>query len=52
MVSGIIRFDTDTGRFESAVHDDGDPVGTDYLITNGNGYIIHMKQDLPGFGLW
>lgn len=44
MASSIIRFDTGTGRFESAVYDEGNLVGTDFFIDNGSGYIVYTDQ--------
>lgn len=49
MISSIQRFNPDTGRFETAVYENGQPVGVDFPIVAGEGYFIHMKQERLGF---
>ena len=51
-VSSIVRFNSLTGRFESAVYVDGEEAGLDFPIVNGQGYLIYMREDLASFRLW
>lgn len=51
-VSSIQRFEPATGRFETAGYDGGTggvPAGVNFPVSMGEGYIIYMNQDLPGF---
>ncbi|MCP4383158.1 MAG: hypothetical protein GY798_17350 [Hyphomicrobiales bacterium] len=49
-VAGVRRFNPDDGKFESAAFDQNNsPVGVDFLITRGEGYIINMKQSIMQF---
>ena len=49
-VASVQRFNPDDGKFESAAFDqNGSPVGVDFLITRGEGYIINMKQSIMQF---
>jgi hypothetical protein len=48
-VSSIQRYNTDTGKFETASYLNGQPVGVNFPIKAGEGYIINMKQDVSGF---
>ena len=38
-ISSIRRFNTDTGRFETAAYHDGVPVGPDFPIERGAAYL-------------
>ena len=49
VVSSVQRFNPDIGHFETAAYHNGQPVGVDFPITDGEGYIIHMKRDVIGF---
>lgn len=49
VVSSIQRFNTDTGKFETAGYINGEIVGVDFPIKAGEGYFIYMKKDLLGF---
>lgn len=49
-ILSVQRFNNDTGRFESAGYDDsGQIIGKDFMIVNGEGYFIYMKQEVSGF---
>ena len=46
----IQRFNVDTGSFETAAYlGDGSITGVDFPVVSGEGYIIHMKEDVLGF---
>ncbi len=49
VISSIERFDTTTGRFELAGYHQGQPTGIGFPVQNGEGYLIHMRQDVIGF---
>lgn len=49
VVSSIQRFNPTTGQFEVARYENNQPVGVDFPIDPGEGYIIYMQQDRPGF---
>lgn len=49
VVSSIQRFNPNTGQFEIAGYHNGQPAGVDFLIVPGDGYFIHMKQEVLGF---
>ncbi len=49
MVSSIQRFNPETGKYETAGYHNGQVVGVDFPIKPGEGYLIHMKQDVLGF---
>lgn len=51
-VGSIRRFDPDTGTFPSAQYDPSDnPVGTDYAVRIGEGYVVEMLADKAGVAL-
>jgi subtilase family serine protease len=49
VVSGIQRYNTETGKFETAGYLNGQPAGVNFLIKAGEGYFIYMKKDVSGF---
>jgi len=51
VVASIQRFNRSTGLFETAGYYNGTPIGTNFTITRGQGYIITMHQDVSGFVL-
>jgi hypothetical protein len=48
-VSSIQRYNTDTGKFETAGYLNGQPAGVNFQIKAGEGYFIYMKQEVSGF---
>lgn len=49
-IASVQRFNPEDGKFESAAFDQNNsPVGVDFLITRGEGYIINMKQSIMQF---
>ena len=49
-VSSMQRYNPETGAFESAAIDGaGMPVGVNFPIVPGEGYFIHMKEEVIGF---
>jgi hypothetical protein len=48
-VSSIQRYNTDTGKFETASYLNSQPTGINFVIKAGEGYFIYMKQDVKGF---
>jgi hypothetical protein len=48
-VSSIQRFNTNTGKFETGSYLYGQPVGVNFPIKAGEGYLIYMKQEKGGF---
>ena len=44
IISGITRLETDTGRFESAAYRDAVPVGINFPVRAGEGYLLHLYQ--------
>jgi hypothetical protein len=48
-VSSIQRYNTDTGKFETASYLNGQTIGINFPIKAGEGYIINMKKDVTGF---
>ncbi len=51
VISSIQRFNRETGLFETASYNGAVPVGPDFKITRGEGYLIVMHQDVTGFVL-
>jgi len=49
VVTSIQQFDMGRGVFESAAYVNGVPVGVDFPIQPGEGYIIYMREDINGF---
>ena len=49
VVSSIQRYNPGTGKFETAGYRNGQAIGVDFSIKAGEGYFIHMIQDVPGF---
>lgn len=50
VVSSIQRFNSDTGSFDTTAYDaNGQPIGVDFPIVSGEGYIIYMKQEVSDF---
>ncbi len=49
VVASIQRFNRSTGQFETVAYQDGNPVGPDFVIIRGEGYIITMHQEVAGF---
>jgi hypothetical protein len=49
VVSGIQRYNPDTGKFETAGYLNGQAVGVNFPIKAGEGYFINMKKDVMGF---
>lgn len=48
-VTGIKRFDPETGNYETVSYDsNGLPVGDDFPVINGEGYIVTMNGDKSG----
>ena len=46
----IQRFNPNTGTFETAAYDEtGLPIGIDFPIVSGEGYIIYMKEPVAGY---
>ena len=49
-VISIQRFDYDSGRVETlGVEEAGQLIGIDFPIVPGEGYFIHMKEEVPGY---
>lgn len=47
--TSIQRFNSVTGRFETVGFDEnGSPVGRDFTIAPGEGYFLHMRQQVDG----
>jgi hypothetical protein len=44
VVSGIQRFNDDTGKFENASYLNGQLAGVNFPIKTGAGYFIYMKR--------
>jgi len=51
VVASVQRFNRATGLFETVGYHGTTPVGTDFPILRGEGYIITMRQDVTGFVL-
>jgi hypothetical protein len=49
VVSGIQRYNTETGKFETADYLSGLPAGVNFQIKAGEGYFIYMRKDVMGF---
>jgi hypothetical protein len=49
VVSGIQRYNPETGKFETASYLNGQTVGVNFPIRAGEGYFIYMKKDVLGF---
>ncbi len=49
VVSSVQRFNRTTGLFETVGYYGGVPVGPDFAIIRGEGYIITMHQEVTGF---
>lgn len=50
VVVAITRFDRTTGRFQTAAYDQGAPVGIDFPLHPHEGYLLHLYEDVAGFG--
>lgn len=48
-VATIQRFNSNTGRYETATYKDGQPAGNDFNIVLGEAYLVHMLNDLLAF---
>jgi len=48
-VASVQRFNTDTGRFDTASYQDGLPGGDGFSIREGGSYLLHMKEVKTGF---
>ncbi|MCP3871041.1 MAG: hypothetical protein GY703_23675 [Gammaproteobacteria bacterium] len=50
-IASISRFNTETGRFETAVVGPSGPMGPDFLLAQEQGYIISMEADQEQFSM-
>ena len=50
VVSSIVRYDRESGRFETSAFENGELVGSDFVIEPQEGYILNMLKDVSGFG--
>ncbi|MCP3870477.1 MAG: hypothetical protein GY703_20780 [Gammaproteobacteria bacterium] len=48
-ISAIQRLDSTTGRFQSASLVEDQPAGIDFPIRANEGYLFHMRKDVPEF---
>ncbi len=51
VISSIQHFNRTTGLFETVAHHGGIPVGANFTIIRGEGYLITMRQEVTGFVL-
>ena len=47
-VISIQRFDQEAGKMETASYENGMPVGIDFVIKTGEGYILYLQQPVSG----
>ena len=49
VVASVRRFNRDDGRFETKTYVGAQPVGQDFAIERGSGYIVDMRDNVTGF---
>lgn len=51
VIASIQKFNSVTGRFETASYQDGNTIGSDFVIKIGEAYFLHMLTDVAGLNL-